>query len=43
MVYQQIQDTYLNPCLEAIESGDNEACLVRYKSMVEELSLLYGV
>ena len=42
-VYQQIQDTYLNPCLEAIESGDNEACLARYKSMVEELSLLYGV
>ena len=42
-VYQQIQDTYLTPCLKAIESGDNQACLTRYKSMVEELSLKYGL
>ena len=42
-VYQQIQETYLNPCLKAIESGDNQACLSRYKAMVEELGLQYGV
>lgn len=42
-IYQQIQETYLNPCLKAIESGDNQACLTHYKSMVEDLSLRYSI
>lgn len=42
-IYRGIWDTYLAPCLAAIESGDNEACLAKYQEMVLTLAQEYGV
>lgn len=42
-IYRGIWDTYLAPCLAAIESGDNEACLERYQDMVLTLAQEYNV
>ncbi len=42
-VYSRIKETYLNPCLKAIEQGDNQGCLDQYQTMVEELGTHYFV
>lgn len=40
-VYPAIWQTYLLPCLEAIDRGDNAGCLALYCRMLDTLSLRY--
>ncbi len=40
-IYQQIWDSYLEPCIHMIEKGKNEDCLVLYTRMVDDLQEQY--
>lgn len=40
-IYQEIWEEYLNPCIQFIETGDNEKSKELYTSMVETLSTKY--
>ncbi len=40
-VYAWIRDSYLTPCLNAIETGKNQRCLETYRAMVEDLKAQY--
>lgn len=40
-IYKEIWDSYLSPCLEMIETGQNEACVNHYACMVETLEKQY--
>ena len=39
----QLRRDYLTPCYEALQRGDNEACLERYVQMMQKLRKRYGI
>lgn len=42
-IYEDIWDTYLVPCLNMIENGENEACMELYITMVREMQKQYFI
>lgn len=40
-IFKDIWTTYLKPCIELIEAGDNEGCMVCYTNMVYDLQEKY--